>query len=366
MPAVTILIINHYNVGIAEVRFTLNQTGSPEDVLVSPEDGLVVFANGQTQATVIVEVVDDSIPEEDESVSLALDSIVSGDAVLFQPRVATLLIQQSDDPNGAFAFSEDSLIVETEEGRTLSLMYVSMSCTPSSYNITMYGVTLCVSYSFRVVRGGGSFGSVSLSWTIYSISMVTGSRSPANTTDISPVTAFISFSPGELSQTVSLNVQDDTIPELMEMFEVQLSIPSTEGIEGARLENDSVSIVIIAASDEPNGVLRISDASTMVTVAEDVPPDDLALGQSQIQVERTFGVIGAVQVLWEVLPTLENTLPDFTDLVFFGERGPGVTITPSRPDTGTTALRFTGQAGAIVTIPDQYIPSNISSGFTIR
>lgn len=169
-------------------------------------------------------------------------------------------------------------------------------------------------------------------------------------------------------QPLPITIQDDSMPELAETFEVELTIPTMEGvsISGARLDNDSSAFVIVAESDEPNGVLRIADVSTMVAIAEDVPPSNIALGRAQLSVERMFGTIGAVQALWEVLAVSDNILPNYVDLIFFGERGTSVGVSTPRPNTVTSALRFLGQTGSVVTVPRQYHPTNISSGFTIR
>lgn len=94
---------------------------SPADVSLSPASGVVVFVPGQTQASIVVTVLDDDEPEQQETVSVSLIS-VSGDAVLVSPDQATLVIEFSDDPNGVFTFAGDSLLVETQEGETTQLM----------------------------------------------------------------------------------------------------------------------------------------------------------------------------------------------------------------------------------------------------
>lgn len=97
------------------------QTASSDDVMISPSEGVVIFAPGQTQASIMVSVLDDDVPEEQELFELSLVS-VSGDAVLVSPTQATVVIEFSDDPNGLFAFAEDSVIVVADEGDTVQLM----------------------------------------------------------------------------------------------------------------------------------------------------------------------------------------------------------------------------------------------------
>lgn len=217
-----------------------------------------------------------------------------------------------------------------------------------------------------VTRGGGSFGSVNLRWTIFSIN--SGTRSLADAMDVTPQMGVLNFNPGVLSQTISLSIIDDSTPELEEFLEVELSISSVQAtpLSGARLDNDSVAVVVIDASDDPHGVLMVADGSSMLAVAEDIPPTNMALGTAAVEIVRSFGTIGSVRALWEVLPLSDNALPQFVDLLFFGVAGPAVSTASGRPSTGTTALRFSGQSSSIVTVPEIYQPSNTSNGFTIR
>ncbi len=204
---------------------------------------------------------------------------------------------------------------------------------------------------------------------VYFISVESGSRIVADAADISPITGILSFDAGEMVRELSLTIHDDSIPELAEAFEVELSVISVDGeaaITGARVSNNSAAVVVVAASDEPRGVIRIADASTAIAIAEDVPAENPAVGMAQLQLERTFGSIGAVSVLWEVFPEADSDFPDYVDLLFFGAQGAEVGVAVPRPHTTTTALQFSGQPGSVVTVPSQYQPSNISAGFTIR
>ena len=91
---------------------------------------------------------------------------------------------------------------------------------------------------------------------------------------------------------------DDILPELEEMFEVELSIAAIFGDSstGARLGNSSIAVVVVPESDDPYGLFRIAEGSRMVEVAEDVPTDQPWLGRVTVSVERTFGMLGDVEV----------------------------------------------------------------------
>ena len=80
---------------------------------------------------------------------------------------------------------------------------------------------------------------------------------------------------------------DDTLPELEEMLEVELSIAAIFGDSstGARLGNSSIAVVVVPESDDPYGLFRIVEGSRMVEVAEDVPTDQPELGRVTVSVD---------------------------------------------------------------------------------
>ena len=109
----------YFHSGIAEVMYSVSYgTASPNDVSLS--NGVVSFAPGQMQASIMLVALDDTVPEEEELLMVTLVS-VSGDAVLVSPGQVTVIIELSDDPNGVFAFADDSLQQDIEEGDTVLL-----------------------------------------------------------------------------------------------------------------------------------------------------------------------------------------------------------------------------------------------------
>ena len=82
---------------------------------------MVSFVDGQSTATISVDVVDDSIPEQSEILAIRLLS-VTGDAVLVTPREATLQIAPSDNPNGVFQFDANFVLLSVQEGDTVDLL----------------------------------------------------------------------------------------------------------------------------------------------------------------------------------------------------------------------------------------------------
>ena len=142
-------------------------------------------------------------------------------------------------------------------------------------------------------------GQVTLRWTVYQLDTTTGTRSPANSTDVSPTANMVLFLEGNASHVIEVNIVDDTQPEVDEIFEVELEIVFVVGDsqDGARLGNFSVARVTVPESDDPYGLFEISEGTRMVEVEEDVPESQPELGSATIVVERTFGSLGDVQVL---------------------------------------------------------------------
>lgn len=98
-------------------------TASANDVTITPAPigGVVNFVDGQSSATISVEVLDDSIPEMSEILTFRLVS-VTGDAVLVTPTEATLQVSPNDDPNGVFQFNSDSSFLSVQEGDSVDLL----------------------------------------------------------------------------------------------------------------------------------------------------------------------------------------------------------------------------------------------------
>ena len=153
-------------------------------------------------------------------------------------------------------------------------------------------------FSRSVDRLRGTFGTVDLRWTIYQLNTSSGTRYPARISDLSPTSNLVSFAEGNTSNTVEFTIMDDALPELEELFEVELSIEAVLGDSptGARLGDSRIAMVVVPESDDPYGLFQVAEGSRMVEVAEDVPTDQPELGSVTIPVERTFGTLGDVLV----------------------------------------------------------------------
>jgi Ca2+-binding RTX toxin-like protein len=117
------------------------------------------------------------------------------------------------------------------------------------------GITAAV---FTVSRRGGTQGAVTVDYQ-FGTSDFPGF---ADTGDFQPGTAFsgtLSFADGELSKTVTLNVQGDTSVESDESFSVQLRNATGGAILAAGSERVGSAVIL---NDDPKPVVSIGDAMT--------------------------------------------------------------------------------------------------------
>uniref|UniRef100_A0A1I8J347 Cadherin domain-containing protein n=1 Tax=Macrostomum lignano TaxID=282301 RepID=A0A1I8J347_9PLAT len=228
--------------------------------------GYVDMSPGQTSATFSVGILDDPIPEPDESFFVVLTGIrllnssSTGPEVLPQLDLnhrtyAQVIISLNDNANGILDFSAaETLVPEEKAGPFLFLQ-----------------------------RKGGQFGVVTALFEIISIT-----ADPV--TDIRVTSNQITFGSGETNKSVPVFVVDDSIPETQEDFRIRLT---GEVSGGAVLGTVTSCLVTIAASDDPNGVFVFS------TLGITVDEPDAGLIPVQMTISRLAGQIGVVSVSWE-------------------------------------------------------------------
>ena len=124
--------------------------------------------------------------------------------------------------------------------------------------------------------------------------MGTGKRLEEAPSDIILQQGIVEFPEEETSGTISLLVDDDIIPELEEVFEVEIRVLGGTP-EGARVETAfSSARVEVLESDDPHGLLQVGGGSVEVLLAEET--DGSVPSALEIAVERDFGTVGMVQV----------------------------------------------------------------------
>ena len=144
--------------------------------------GTLTFPAGTTSATVLVEVLDDSIYEEEETLTLAFSNAANADA---PDKPATGTIRDDDDPPDIVVDPASAL----EGGGPLAF---TVRLTETS------GAQATVSY--RTSPGSASAGS-----------------------DYTPVSGNLTFEPGDTRRTIEVALLDDDVDEADETFSVTLT-----------------------------------------------------------------------------------------------------------------------------------------------
>lgn len=234
----------------------------------------VSFLNGEATASIMIAIVADSIPEEDEAFILRLDAVeltadinggrdfnFVGDASLIDslPQLgpgteAVIVIQKNDEANGVVSITQSQ--VSVQEGSTAMV---------------------------QLARTGGTFGVITVTFTI------TPGTALGSGVDFSPPSSPLIIPPGQSSAVISIPIVDDTVPEFHESFSIMLN--SVGG--GGRLGDQITALVIIDASDNPTGRVRFS-ATDLAGHVVDNPSGEITT--VTLTIERQDGTNGVVEV----------------------------------------------------------------------
>jgi hypothetical protein len=231
--------------------------------------GTLTFVDGELTKTIIINIVDDSIYEGDEDFTISLNNLV-GDGSIGSINSATISITEDDafSPAGEIAFEFDTELVNENDG----------------------------SLSISVVRTGGSFGEVSISYSTTDSTAIAAN-------DYIAMSGTLTFADGETSKVITLDLVDDETYESEEIFSVQLSNLIGDGTLGGSLTTVTI------LDDEATPVAGVLDIEKGVYSIDE---NGISLA---INIIRTGGDFGEVSV---DVSTLSNTAMagvDFTSLI---------------------------------------------------
>ncbi|XP_052793587.1 adhesion G-protein coupled receptor V1-like [Mya arenaria] len=241
------------------------------DYKITPEE--IVFLNGETSKQILIEIIDDEIPEPDETFEVILSNAKNG-LRLGTPSRATVTILANDDPAGFVYLESVDLITLDEPLRDGSLK--------SSVNIA-------------VSRGPGMYGQVNVPFEVIP-------ELEENRDDLSPMQGSITFENKQTSVMLTLSVLDDEIPEDTERFTLRLLTPDNTAQLGTKTERT----IIVNANDSPNGLFSLYAAGTRmreISVEEGV-------GMLHFDIVRTQGMEGLVTVDMATEPGTAETMAD--------------------------------------------------------
>ncbi|XP_004345687.2 hypothetical protein CAOG_06097 [Capsaspora owczarzaki ATCC 30864] len=377
------------------VSFTVSTTagsataGSDFQPLAS---SVFTMGPGVTTVSIPVTIINDAVPELDETFKVTINHEVTGGARVGALTEATVTISQNDDAHGLFAFAgEDGLVSSDPRVVTsgssfvvavarLGGLYGSVSvrlqtdfaypgeATSADVSVdrvltfaegeSLQNVTISVAlpasarpaYRFNLVLGtstGGASIQLSAAQSYFkidayssvggvvrfvssdysadegSITTLTVERVPADASstetltvqfranfaaegpssasaaDVSTVDGTLSFAPGQSTATIDISAVQDDIPELAELFDVELYNPQT-GLFVS--ESGSVATVTISENDNAAGVVAFAERSLKAF--------DSA-GQVAIEIVRTRGLLRAVTVTVVALsaPVFPSDMP---------------------------------------------------------
>ncbi|KAJ3604248.1 hypothetical protein NHX12_028989, partial [Muraenolepis orangiensis] len=247
-PATVPLVVERRggSLGRVTVEWRFVGGGATPDDDFTAAGGTLVFADGDVRQTVEVEILDDVVPEDSESLLIGLVHTEGGSRILPSSDTVTIVILANDHVAGIVGFHPSSHAVATREGEQLSLL---------------------------VTRTAPGLGNITVDWSI---------RGPL----------------GALNDTIVLRLLDDATPEDQDEYRVTLSNIRTFGVpvtgQAALDAAGAEAVVTIETSDEPFGMLSIAPSSVSVTTEE----RDRTLS---VYVNREFGTSGAVNITYEVI-----------------------------------------------------------------
>lgn len=209
--------------------------------------GTLTFADGETNKTILVGIIDDTLVEGDETINVTLNSPTGG-ATLGSVSAATLTILDNDYNSGIFSFVSTNYVVSEGIG------------------------TLTVG----VQRSSGTAGTVTMNFATADGTAIAGA-------DYIAAGGSLSFAPGDTLKTFKISVIDDTLVETNEFFTISLS-----GISGGdAIIRQGNALVTILDNDVSPGVLGFSAPAFTVNEGDT---------NAIITVTRTNGTLGAVSV----------------------------------------------------------------------
>ena len=149
-----------------------------------------------------------------------------------------------------------------------------------------------------IERLKGTHGTTIVYWQALFVDPESGVTQPAvPQTDLSFVAGSVVFQDGQSSGAISLEILRDGIPELDEMYMIEL-INTTGGTPGAIISstNDTATITI-RENDDPFGIFNlVLNQPGLVWLAEDIPVGDSGNGTGFFNITRTAGTFGDIKV----------------------------------------------------------------------
>lgn len=171
----------------------------------APTQGLLNFADGETEKTITIPLVNDDWYEADEAFVVAL-SVPTGGATLGEQSSLKVRIHSDDEKlPGQFVWGATSYVV-TEGMSFVNVTIDRLGGGNVEASVRLYDT------------GAGNGVNLASAWA------------PSDYDWLPPV---VTFAPGELSKTISIPIVDDHSTEMDEAFSIQLYSPSNDATVGS-------------------------------------------------------------------------------------------------------------------------------------
>ncbi|XP_077417871.1 adhesion G-protein coupled receptor V1 isoform X3 [Vanacampus margaritifer] len=268
-----------------------------EDYSVASTD--VVLLEGESSKSVPIYVINDVVPELEETVVVELINQTTGGALLGELTRAIITILPSDDPFGAFVFHAAPVTIEE----------------PASNSIEV---------ALPIVRNAGTIGTVVVQWQ----ATVNGMLAVG---DIRPTSGDMTFAPGETIKTLRVEVLADEVPEITEIIKIELTSASNGGNLGA---DTSVNIKV-PANDNPYGTVYFGQS--VYRIQEPLE----GVFAANITVQRSDGHFGRLQILYSTsqLDPVDSGQDEGQNLLtYYDAPKPGLPATPPQGSFNITGL----------------------------
>ncbi|CAB1321522.1 unnamed protein product [Coregonus sp. 'balchen'] len=196
----------------------------------------LVFADGDLKKTIEIVIVDDSEPEDSETLMVGLVKTAGGSRILPSSDTVTIVILANDNVAGVVGFHAVSRSVIAREGEMLSLL---------------------------VTRTAPGLGNATVDWAI---------QGPRVARTFTHTSGLLFFTEGTLNTTIVLQLLEDATPEENEEYRVVLSNIHTYGVlvtgHAALDIQGREAVVTVETSDEPFGMLSIAPSSLRLSTEE--------------------------------------------------------------------------------------------------
>ena len=299
------------------LQITATSGVSSDDI--TPVSGEIVFQDEVSVEEIVVFILDDSNPENDEQFTVSLLSVTGGGTLNSTNITASLTILENDSP---IRFTQSQYRADESDG---------------VINITI---------TRGLLEDGSQVGPIDVATTVvFETINLNGTATPDQ--DYTTVQRIVSFPPGVTTVTEQIFIIDDTEQEDDESFWIALAIPGPS----AELYPPFNAMIVIRFSDNPGGVVMFSTSSTNATISEDAGTGDTT---ATFIVERSMGATGNITIAWSVVDSQNNTAtadfspPNGNVTILDGESQAVLEITPFDDSLPETPEVFTVMLHAIV------------------